>query len=588
MGDVFRRGEVWYTHVFVDGKRKQVSTRCKDRKAALVVATQLEREAADPEAAIIRSATLGEALKLYLKSKASEVKAGKLSGDTHKFYTRKVGHLARLLEHDSRERYRPMKLSALKAATVDAYIEDRRDEGVTDHTIKKELIALQGALKLAKRRGLWRGDVDTVMPQRFSPNYKPRKRALTQPELQRLLANLPPDSAARVAYCVATSAEWGATVRALREDVDLERMEVLVRGTKRPTRWRTVPVIYPPQQALLRYAMEWAEGTDGMLFGPWSNARRDLQRACDDAGIERCCFNDLRRTATTWLRAAGVPLELLSLISGHSSTRMLEMVYARLTPEQLGLRMANSLGLSDTGRASDCSAYASDSAAQAGLTGLSDTEPIGLNEKTPPKAGSAVPRDRIELPTRGFSNLVSLARRGTTAAAASGCQVCGGILGGCHLTLDLKGGAEGDRTTRTPQTQVADIAHFSAQSGRNPSAFHRATSPPESPADPEHPPPLWRNNGDACPLFRGIRSQHIRRTPTRQARPRLPRSAPPLVAVARWIRDGLSRRLGSRGDEGAAVTIANAQRSAQPPILAEASASRARDRVVLVGPTPGK
>lgn len=99
------------------------------------------------------------------------------------------------------------------------------------------------------------------------------------------------------------------TERALREGVSLERMEVFVRGTKRKTRRRTVPIVFPPQQGLLHYAVEYAEGTEGMLFAPWSNARRDLQAACDAAGIPRCSFNALRRTAATWLRAAGVPLE---------------------------------------------------------------------------------------------------------------------------------------------------------------------------------------------------------------------------------------------------------------------------------------
>jgi len=400
MGNLFLRDGIYYTHVYVDGARKMRSTRCRDRVAALKVARQLERDAADPAAAAARSTTLGEVLKLFIKAKESEAKAGKLSDDTVAFYKRKVGHLARVFEHDAREQYRPMKLAAISAASVDAYIDRRREEGVVDHTIKKELGPLLGALKLAKRRGLWRGDLVAVMPERFSPNYKPSSRALSIDELQRLLAKLTQDQAARVAFSVATSAEWGATERARREDVDLDRMEVLVRGTKRPTRWRTVPVVYPPQQALLRFALEWADGADGTLFSRWSNQRRDLHRACDEAGIDRCSFTDLRRSCTTWLRAAGVPLELLSLISGHSSTRMLEQVYARLTTEQLGQRMAASLGLDVGDQASECSTCAADSAAPDGLPGL-DAAP--QTQKPAEKAGLMVPRDRIELPTRGFS-----------------------------------------------------------------------------------------------------------------------------------------------------------------------------------------
>ena len=50
---------------------------------------------------------------------------------------------------------------------------------MTDHTIAKELVALRAALKLAKRRGIWKGDPAEVLPVGFAPEYKPRNRFLT-------------------------------------------------------------------------------------------------------------------------------------------------------------------------------------------------------------------------------------------------------------------------------------------------------------------------------------------------------------------------------------------------------------------------
>ena len=270
--------------------------------------------------------------------------------DTLAFYQRKVGHLTRIFEHPKpKGEYQPFLLAKLDAARVDAYIEQRREEGVTDHTIKKELVTLQATLKLAKRRKLWRGDLDEVMPERFSPDYKPKERNLSVDELQRLLPQLTPDRAARVAFIVATTAEWGVTERAERADVDVARLLVFLRGTKRESRRRVVPIVLPNQQSLLRYAMEHAEGEDGMLFTPWSNARRDLLAACDAAGIAPCSFNDLRRTALTMLRSEGVPLDLIAPVAGHKTSRMLEEVYARLSPEALGRRVAAALGMDGWG-----------------------------------------------------------------------------------------------------------------------------------------------------------------------------------------------------------------------------------------------
>src|SRR5438874_8131352 len=119
----------------------------------------------------------------------------------------------------------------------------RAGRHVTDHTIAKELVALRAALKLAKRRGIWKGDPAEVLPVGFAPEYKPRNQFLTYDELEALLGELLEDAAARVAFTIATSAEAAATERALREDVSPDRLFVQVRGSKRATRWRKVPIV---------------------------------------------------------------------------------------------------------------------------------------------------------------------------------------------------------------------------------------------------------------------------------------------------------------------------------------------------------
>jgi integrase len=63
---------------------------------------------------------------------------------------------------------------------------------------------------------------------------------------------------AAAAFMVATSAEWGAVVRAERRDIDLRVGTVLVRGTKRQTRWRTVSLVSTLPRSLIEYALEHA------------------------------------------------------------------------------------------------------------------------------------------------------------------------------------------------------------------------------------------------------------------------------------------------------------------------------------------
>ena len=104
----------------------------------------------------------------------------------------------------------PFPLPRLVPREVDRYVSQRRAEGASDSTIHKELVTLRAALKLARRAGIWIGDPAALIPVAFAPDYKPRSRFLTRSELARLFAELSPDRAARVAFMVATAAEWGA------------------------------------------------------------------------------------------------------------------------------------------------------------------------------------------------------------------------------------------------------------------------------------------------------------------------------------------------------------------------------------------
>jgi len=119
---------------------------------------------------------------------------------------------------------------------------------------------------------------------------------------------------------------------------------VLVRGTKRATRWRTVPIVSRDQRTLLEYTLEHAKGPkEGALFEEWQNIRRDLREACRRVGIETCSPNDLRRTCLSWLRASGVAPHLLAPLAGHADSRMVERVYGRLQPAELAALIADQL-----------------------------------------------------------------------------------------------------------------------------------------------------------------------------------------------------------------------------------------------------
>ncbi len=428
---VFKRGRVWYAQVYEDGVRVQRSTQCHDRKAAEVRAREFERDAADPAHAAAAKASLSDALQLLLTQRREQAAAGRRSFETVRFYETKAGHFVRLLETAEDGSYTPFPLASLQARHVDAYISQRRSEGVREATIAKELVTLRAALKAAVRAGLWFGNPAAVLPIAFAPEYRPRDRFLTPAELTKLLGALLADQAARVAFIVATSACWGESCRAMRVDVTEGLSAVFIRGTKRSTRLRTVPIVGETSRSLLEYALTHAAGDDGLIFRSWSNVRRDLHAACVAVGIPPCSPNDLRRTCATWLRAAGASPDLIAPVLGHADTRMVERVYGRLPLEDLRRQLAHAIGADCSAGAAeppgnavqDCSAGATErvekggfggSAGPGGLAADDDLGGTSTPENKRPRenlrsrgAGMSdemkVPGPGIEPGTRGFS-----------------------------------------------------------------------------------------------------------------------------------------------------------------------------------------
>ncbi len=344
---LYLRGRIWWTQYYdLHGKRHDVSTKCRDRTAALVRADQLERDASDPKAAAQGAATVGDACQLYLKNKRRLVSRSKRSSESLEFFETKIGNVLRILEADG-----PLPLSDLLPKHLDRYVEARelepgakRESTVSAHTIKKELVAFRQALELMKREGLYDGDIERLMPPDHTAEYEPRDRALDRDELSRLIQVLmrdptdvyrrslvDDDRAAHVAFLVATAARWSGSERCMRADVAPDQSWVRLRETKTKAAERVVPIVTRDQKVLLAFAVAHGGGKDGVLFRSWDSRGRDFPAACKRAGIPPCSPNDLRRTMATWMRAAGASPDVVGMVLGHTTARMVELVYARLS-----------------------------------------------------------------------------------------------------------------------------------------------------------------------------------------------------------------------------------------------------------------
>jgi integrase len=311
---------VWWCRIRnpAGGRAIRKTTGCKDRKAAVIRWRELERESVTGANPAANKTSLGDALDARISERRS---AGRAEGTIH-MHTVKARQLNRVLGADT-------ALARIGAAEIDHFVKVRLADGAARTTIQKELVTLRGTLKLARRRREYPHDVASVMPLDFSAEYRPRTRALSESEIEKLLKALPVERAAIVALIVATSATYPSELARLeRGDIDTKAWTVILRGTKRKSRHRIVPIV--------SYARPWVKlANDHLPFTKWTNIRRDLADACARAGIARCSPNDLRRTTATLLRARGVEPQLIAPVLGHVDSRMVERVYGRLDPKQL-------------------------------------------------------------------------------------------------------------------------------------------------------------------------------------------------------------------------------------------------------------
>lgn len=327
------RSPFWYVDfISRDGRRVRTSTKESDQKRAHIVARDLERLHGDPTYNAANARTIGTAavaLKEHLENRGR-------SKATIGFYEEKLGHVKRVLGAD-------LPLSKITAARVDEYILTRRQEKAARYTVSKELTALRMLLKVARRRGEFDKEVSQVMPIGYSTGYKPRTRRVTVDEawdLIREIAQRSPGVARYVAFVAATTARDSAVTRALGSD--LTDVGIRVRETKTKAGARVVPLTRVTRP-FAAYAFE-GVGDDRQVAPGVTSVRHVFDTACKRLKIKHLSPNDIRRSVAHWHLEAGVPRDVVAAFMGHTSTKMLDMVYGRLDAGEIGQAMARVLG----------------------------------------------------------------------------------------------------------------------------------------------------------------------------------------------------------------------------------------------------
>ncbi len=396
MGRIYQReGSATYYGYWTDqrGKAQRRSLRTRDAKVAAARLRELELAATNPAAHSHH--TLKVAVD-HLLAAAQQDRAEATCG----FYVRKAGHLMRVLGPG-------LELADLTREMMLSYVRQRRIETAGGSTIHKELVTLRRVLVEAKTRKLWIGAIGDIVPT-VKVDYKPRKTWLDEHQAKQLLARVADNR-----RLWAMLAIWGGLCRGELDklewtDLDWKQRMIHVRGTKRSSRDRFVPMA-----PMLHDALSAARGTKraGLVVGKWSNAIRALHRAAElaqlPADVRKLSPNDLRRTFASLLLNQGVPTIVVAKLLGHASTKMVELVYGQISAKTFRTAVAT-LPVSDS---EWCAAGEQHTGASCLSSETEETSCFGsCSPEVLESFEDLVPRDGVEPPTRGFSVLSELSR----------------------------------------------------------------------------------------------------------------------------------------------------------------------------------
>jgi integrase len=320
MRDLYRKAgkQVWYgQYKTIEGRRRQVCLHTNDRSEA--VRRLRAKSSATKTARDTQPHPLKDALQWLVDHGCSDKSAA-----TVRMYSQRSGQILRLLGD--------VDVNDLTRDDLQSFIDKRLKEKASRETIRKEMVTIKRALELARERCLFFGTLE-VLP-RFRARYVPKKIWLSPEQFDQLLEkkNLPEKRKRWILVACNMGGRLSEVEGLEWTDVDLKEGWLHVRGTKTTKSDRWVPISSP-----LRELLEAVEDKKrrGLVVGTWPNVRRSLRRHCTTLGIPVVGPNGLRKTFASWLKQKGVDSSVVARLMGHTTSRMVDLVYGSLADKNL-------------------------------------------------------------------------------------------------------------------------------------------------------------------------------------------------------------------------------------------------------------
>ena len=219
---------------------------------------------------------------------------------------------------------------------IDGYILARREAGVSNATINREIAVLRHMLRLAVRKFRWLRHEPYIESLQEAGA---RDRELAEAEEEVLLKECRQDLRDLVEAGLLTGMREGELIGLTASQVDIEGRVISFRPTKKGLK-RLMPIGERLYYILARRINGSGLSPTDLVFsnGPRSwerwHIRNQLKAAMRRAGIENFRFHDCRHTTASRLRRRGADLDHIRRVLGHRGIKTTEG-YVHYEAEQL-------------------------------------------------------------------------------------------------------------------------------------------------------------------------------------------------------------------------------------------------------------
>jgi len=323
MKGLYRRGEIWWMRFVYQGKLIRRSTETSNEKLAEDIYCKVRTQIIEGKWFEVDPAKEHTFLDLAEKYENTEWKKTK------------GWRVAQSYLNQLKNFFGAFVLADVTSSIIDDFRQARKEKGVKGATINRQLTILKRMFNLAKKRWGWIKEIPLIEMEQHA-DVK-RTRHLSFDEYHTLLTFCEDWLKEIVTVSAWTGLRQGNVLKLKREQVNLFSKSISIKGEEMKNgKDLIIPISAPAYEVFKRKTKVTHLNNPYIFYDVEGNVynkmkvNRAFKRALKGAGIEDFRFNDLRHCFASWSRQAGVSLDTLADMMGHTDSRMTRR-YAHIT-----------------------------------------------------------------------------------------------------------------------------------------------------------------------------------------------------------------------------------------------------------------